>query len=186
MKNSNRVPVIVNLKSSIVNAPRRAFTLVEVMVVVSILGIIAAFVFPAINRAMRYKENSEIAQKFQQAVLAFELYYEENGKWPANRSPGIKPPNMDYYFDYYGIDWWDKQPVIGGDWDWDDLSYNGTNYCVVCIADVYNDFTVDTDQLEDLDRMLDDGNLSKGNFQRGFIGDVNNNGDYGGLIGTYQ
>ncbi len=185
MRKPNCVPAIGNRQSSIVNATpssRRAFTLVEVLVVVSILGIIAAFVFPAINRAVRYKENAEIANKFQQAILAFELYYEENGKWPANRSPGVMTPELeDYYFPYYGVDWWTDDTGVGGDWDWDDISGS----CVVCLADYFNDFTISEEQFLELDRMLDDGDLSKGNFQRGFIDDANNRSDYGCLIGTH-
>lgn len=165
MRKPNRVSAIGNRQSSIVNATpssRRAFTLVEVLVVVSILGIIAAFVFPAINRAVRYKENAEIANKFQQALLAFELYYEENGKWPGSANKGVIPTDMGitndyYYFNYYGITdengngWWTKETEIGGFWGW--FTNSGVGY-----IKVYG-VTISEEQMIELERMIDDGNF---------------------------
>ncbi len=158
MKNLNCVSAIGNRKLEIGNAPspRRAFTLVEVMVVVAILSIIAAFVFPAINRAMRYKENAEIANKFQQALLAFELYEAENGEWPVTAAWSQNPPELDgYYFDYYGIDWWTAETKDGGRWYW---YFNGSDRAYLYILWE----NISEEQMVEFDRLVDDGKLNAG------------------------
>jgi len=173
MKKSNRVPAIVNLKSSVGNAPssRRAFTLVEVMVVVSILGIIAAFIFPSISRAIRYKENAEIAQKIGAVSLAFELYEAENGEWPKQTGAGSLPPEMvDYYFPLYGIFdeddgiWWIDDPLFEGKWKWrvDSKLLDDR----VVILELHSATAFDPVRMTELDRLLDDGDLATGRFRK--------------------
>lgn len=137
---------------------RSAMTLVEVMVVVSIIGLLAAALFPAVKKSLEYKENSAVAHKLRTATQAFELYRSEEGSYPEDRTPGVTPPEMVDYFDFFEIDWWAEITEIGGKLDWDE-GYHFA-YSVSIHAP-----TRGREQLEDLDKMIDDGNLSSGKFR---------------------
>ena len=72
--------------------PRRlvaAFTLVELLVVITIIGLLAGLATPAINGAIKAAKKSEVsavAQSVRTAILAWNSEY---GTWPTN---GITPP----------------------------------------------------------------------------------------------
>ncbi len=147
-----------------INSKIAAFTLVETVLVVSLIGILAAVLVPSIARGMRYIENRAVAQKFHQAVLAFEEYHADHNAWPANAYPGNIPTEManngGYYFKTHGIDWWADDTGIGGLWDWDYYSSLGAYISIPSP-------TISDEQLLELDRILDDGSLTNGVFQKG-------------------
>ena len=142
---------------------RCGFTLLEVLLAVTIIGLLAALLIPAFNQAARARRNAECAQKMILAVNAFELYAQEKGAYPADQSvPGetTVAAMADYYFPYFGIDWWGDTTELGGRWDWD-AGYNGFNFSVSICGP-----TVPVEQMEEFDRLLDDGNLGTGKFRK--------------------
>jgi len=69
--------------SSVLRRPA-AFTLVELLVVISIIGLLAGLAVPAINGALKSAKKSEVAavaQSIRTAVLAWNSEY---GTWPSN------------------------------------------------------------------------------------------------------
>lgn len=137
---------------------RDGMTMVELMMVVSIIALLSAILIPISKKAIEYKENSEVAHKLRTAIQAFELYRSEEGFYPPDKNPGITPDGMDEFFDYFNIDWWDETTEIGGMFDWD----NGYNFPYsVSISKP----TKSLSQLEDFDKMIDDGNLATGNLR---------------------
>jgi len=136
------------------------FTLIEALLVVAILGLLVAFIIPAVNLASRSRENALAARKLQTAVEAFELYAAETGGYPPDRTPGVIPPEMtDYYFPYFKIDWWGDSTELGGSWDWD----NGYHFNFSVSIAVP---TRSQAQMQEFDRLIDDGDLTTGNFRQ--------------------
>ncbi len=152
---------------------RGGFTLVEVMVVIVIIGLIATFGAAGLARARRYRENAEVAQKMGAVTLAFESYEAENNAWPKPTGAGRPPPEMeDYYFPLYGIDldddgnWWADDPMFEGKWKWtkDKLRLDGKK--VECVLVELHSTEFDDSRMEELDQLLDDGNLETGRFRK--------------------
>jgi len=135
-------------------------TLVEVLMVVTIVAMLAAFIIPAIRLAIRSRENARAASKLRTAVTAFTMYRSEMGSYPADKNPSQIPPEMTDYFAELNIDdWWSSATELGGYWDWD----NGYHYKYsVSISTP----TKSTEQLTEFDKLIDDGNLSTGFFRR--------------------
>ena len=139
---------------------RFGFTLIEVVMVVTIIGLLAAFIVPAAKLALRSRQNAQAASKLRQAVAAFELYHSENGSYPADKNPGETPDGMADYFAVLQItNWWNSATELGGNWDWD----NGYHfkYSVSISAP-----TKSADQLTEFDKLIDDGNLATGKFRQ--------------------
>lgn len=68
------------------NLSRRAFTLVELLVTISILGILAALAFPALSHSVRSAQTSETVSNLRQVYTLFGHYeLDHQGRWPAPR-----------------------------------------------------------------------------------------------------
>ena len=133
----------------------------EMLLTVSIIGMLAAVLIPTFNLAMRSRQNAECANKLRMAVEAFELYAADKGGYPTSSQPGVIPPEMaDYYFPYFKIDWWGAAAELGGSWAWN-IDQDGVHAAVSINAP-----TALQPQMEDFDRLVDDGNLAAGRFRK--------------------
>lgn len=148
---------------------QQGMTLVEVAITVSIIGLLAAFVVPAVNKLLERRNAAQAASKLRIAVNAFELCKAETGSYPLDKTPAQVPPEMTDYFADLGIydaassddkrKWWVSTTPVGGRWDWDE-GYHFA-YSVSISAP-----TASSQALKDLDAMLDDGDLETGRFRR--------------------
>lgn len=73
----------------------RAFTMIELLTVIAIIGILAGLLFPAIKSAMRKAETSKAQSAITSLATAFKAYYTEYGKWPISDTT----PNDTYIVD---------------------------------------------------------------------------------------
>lgn len=135
----------------------QGFTLVEIMVVVVIIGLLAALAIPAFQRVRQASENSRIVNDIRIFAQAFEIYNTQNGSWPANVGPGVIPAGMAGDFK---ADVWQKVTAIGGRWNWD-KDLNGITASISI-----SNFTCSDAQLVAIDAKIDDGDLATGYFQK--------------------
>lgn len=64
------------------NKRRNAFTLVEILVVLAIIAILAALLFPAFNRARESAKQTNCASNLQQIGFAVAQYRKDEGRYP--------------------------------------------------------------------------------------------------------
>ena len=138
--------------------PSRGFTLVEIMIVVAIIGLLAALALPAFQRTRRAAQLSRIANDFRVFAQAFETYALQNGTWPNNAGNGAVPSLPVPMTGDFKTDIWRAPTAIGGRWNWDQgrLGIVGG----ISIAG----FTCPPEQLAQIDARIDDGDLSTGRF----------------------
>ncbi len=160
---------------------RDAFTLVEVMVVVAIVGMLATLAIPAFRNANKQSKISRAKNDIRVLSDAFSLYAIEHGNYPlsdgqyvdANRDPA--PADLSVYL---GNSRWDQQTPLGGHYFyWNrhvyDDTINATRYVPFLMIDntYVNYFGWEntplepTDWFQQLDEDIDDGDLSTGQFQ---------------------
>ncbi len=123
------------------------------MIVVVIVGLLAALAIPAFLRVQRASQNSRVASDFRVFAQAFENYAAEYATWPPNAGAGVVPAGMTGTFKV-GV--WRANTSIGGRWNWD---YNAFGF--VAGISIQN-FTADDTQLAEIDAKLDDGDLTTG------------------------
>lgn len=156
--------------SARIRRPReRGFTLLEVSVVVFIISAIAALAVPALKRVGLEARSVTVANDLRVFSGALQAYVHDHGDWPAaNDGSGTFPPGMESYLRQTN---WERVTPIGGHYTWNPNSLQqGERYrAVIVIATVDEDkVTTDKLQLEDLDRRLDDGDLTSGVFRLGY------------------
>jgi type IV pilus assembly protein PilA len=133
---------------------------VEIMIVVVIIGLLAAMAIPAFQRIRRASENSRVVNDFRVFAQAFEIYNAQNGGWPNNAGPGVIPTTPVTMAGDFRAAAWQSTTPIGGRWNWD------KNISGFTAGVSISSFVCTDQQLAEIDAKLDDGNLTTGNFQK--------------------
>jgi prepilin-type N-terminal cleavage/methylation domain-containing protein len=128
------------------------FTLVEIMVVVVIIGLLAAIAIPAFQRVRERSIASRYINDFRQFDSAFQRYATEFGGWPPAGAVGVVPAGMTGYLPTS----FTSGSPMGGNYQW-----SGPSGYVV----LRNSSATDA-VMQRVDAALDDGVLTTGNFQK--------------------
>lgn len=143
--------------------PRRArvgsgaFTLVEIMIVVVIVGLLAALALPGFQRVRQSANSKRYINDARQVRDAAERYALEHGNFPPNGIASLHADLRGYVPDSLFNA---TTTPLGGVWDWD---YQQDGF--TASISVYM-FTASDEQLRDIDRTIDDGNLTTGRFRK--------------------
>lgn len=103
-----------------------AFSLVELLVVISIIALLTGIILPAIGRARSIAKQTICQSRLRQWGLAFETYAVENdGYYPhidgRDRTPGNPQTDAELADYYFG--WVDVLPPLMGEKPWRDYDY---------------------------------------------------------------
>lgn len=142
----------------------RGFTLVEILVVVVIISLLAMLAIPAVQLVQRRARSSAIINDFRVFSTAFETSAHETGSFPAESAAGVVPAGMETALK---VDAWLRVTPIGGHYNWENNQmHSGNRYKAAIAITATGDapLPLDVNQLTDIDKALDDGNLYSGNF----------------------
>lgn len=145
-----------------------AFSLTEIMVVLTIISLLGAIGMPTLQKVRRHTAATAIGNDLRTYAAAFDAHVHETGAWPAETAAGVFPPEMASRI--YSATWL-KPTTVGGQYNWDrgQMHAGRTYAAAIAISDTAAaPFVQDADLLQAIDAIIDDGDLTKGNF---FIGD---------------
>ena len=101
---------------SIRNPHSSGFTLVEIMIVVAIIGVLAAIAIPAFEKARTNSQNAAFMNDLRIIEGAINTCIIDRKGYPADVYEKIIPPELAPYLK--NMDW-SKPTPIGGYWDYD-------------------------------------------------------------------
>lgn len=136
--------------------PTQGFTLIEIMVVVVIIGLLAALAFPMYQYVRRTSRQAAFVNDLRMARDTIFQYAFNNGTYPPDGSSGF-PTELDTYLPPTR---WSRPTPIGGHWDWD-LGVYGVTAAVSVLDPEQTD-----EQMAEIDARIDDGNINTGAFRK--------------------
>ncbi len=145
------------------------FSLVELSVVLLIISLLSALALPGYRKIQLSARSAAVENDIRVFAGAFQNYAHDRGDWPADgAAPGEIPEGM---ANYLARTTWQQPTPIGGAYSWaPNTLQQGERYRAALMIEAVEGKPVSADlnQLVEIDRRLDDGNLDTGNFRLGF------------------
>ena len=146
---------------------RRGFTLVKIMIVVVIIGLLAAIAIPAFQRVKQRSQVSRFANDIRVFAQGLETLMLELGTLPGDPGSGSLAGGHAELTDYINAGKYSQPTSLGGVWDIDSGDYGVR--CVVGVDLGGSPSALQLAGLISVDSLIDDGDLATGVF-RGFDG----------------
>jgi len=142
---------------------RFGMTLIELMVAVSIIGLICVLAVPSYIKARRWAQNTQFINNVKKCAEALDYYGLTHGDYPPDTGPGEMPTGFEEFLPRHFE--WEKTTSIGGVWDWD-RAPNRDDKLHGCYAglSVWRPSRTSV-QMQEVDNRFDDGNLATGSFR---------------------
>ncbi|MGF1459104.1 MAG: type IV pilin protein [Leptolyngbyaceae cyanobacterium] len=107
----------------------QGFTFIELLVVIVIISILAAFAYPAYASMVRRARYADVKQAMGTMVTEAQMYHVENAQYPPDVNSGVRPE---------GFGNWPEEPPLNGTFDYDHWGVGG-GQCYVQIGFVAED-----------------------------------------------
>jgi len=135
----------------------RGFTLIELMIVVAIIGVLAAVAMPHYQRYTDKARLAGMAVRLGHWADEFSIWAQIYGKYPDD-SHIVLPPEANGELAIDNAIWLGATD-LGGNWNWE--GPDSYPYAGIAILGA----TATTRKLQLFDQIIDDGNLSTGKFR---------------------
>src|SRR5678816_1049300 len=89
----------------------RAFTLVELLVVIAVIGLLASLVLPALSRAKEQARNAKCMSNLHQIITAMMVYVDDNHVYPALEQRS-ETKHINSWYDVLGLGKWNDNPSV--------------------------------------------------------------------------
>ncbi|HLH52034.1 MAG TPA: type II secretion system protein [Verrucomicrobiae bacterium] len=83
----------------------RAFTLIELLIVIAIIAVLTAVMLPALNRAKEKARSNSCKNLLRQIGLGLQMYVLDNSCYPPMAEPGSTALCFDRIYPYYPVGW---------------------------------------------------------------------------------
>ena len=138
------------------------FTLVEILIVVMIIGLIAAIVVPSFADFSRESEQSTFVSNIKSFAQAAIYYKEKVGEYLEDSNSGVCPVGFEDYIDQGR---WERPTPLGGVWDAELNSFEITSGIGVDFNSGVGKSRDDV-YMQEIDVLFDDGDLATGVFRK--------------------
>lgn len=150
----------MNLSMRCRSGTKAAFSLIEVMIVVVILGILITMAVPAFAQIVRTTRINTLAHDLRVHATAFDSYASDNGsQFPPSAAAGVVPDGMEGYISAA----WQYPPPIGGQYEW--RSSEDQAFIQIRPSGAGTGINVSLEDLQRMDERFDDGDTSTGILQ---------------------
>ncbi len=140
---------------------RSAFTLVEILIVVVILGILAAVVIANLSGASEPARQGSFVYELKYFVDQAEIYRARTGQYLPDGGSGTLPAGFE---DYVDAEDWENGTPIGGVWD-TEFNDNGVTAALGVHFNGQGQ-TRDDAYMTQVDALFDDGDVNTGVFRK--------------------
>ncbi len=144
------------------DAARHGFTLVEILIVVVILGILAAIVTPLFGAASEDSRRTAFVENLRTFASACELYRVQTGRYPTDGSTGQLPEELEQFI---RREHFEQITPIGGRWDTEYMD-TGVHAAVGVVFEAGYPPVRDDAYMNPVSQMIDGADVNGGFFRR--------------------
>lgn len=150
------------MKTQRCSSYKKGFTLVELLIIVVMIGILAAIVIPCFADATVETQQNAFASNLKSFSEAAMVYEAKMGEFPGDGGSGTCPAGLEDYIDEVI---WARPTPVGGVWDTENNDTGGVEFA---LGVHFNDGSSNNNDtyMTEVDLLVDDGDLTTGSFRK--------------------